>query len=68
MLAIFDENEDGPLEFIKIFIGFYPDLIWEITSKGSDPLMSAPWHAIFHMTPGGLNLWSLSRKNFGLGP
>ena len=35
--AIFGENGDGPLEFIRTLAGFYPDLICEIKSKGSDP-------------------------------
>ena len=35
--ANFGENEDGPLEFIRTLAGFYPDLICEIKSNGSDP-------------------------------
>ena len=68
MLAIFGENEDGPLEFIRTLAGFYPDLICEIKSKGSDPPHVTPMACDSPHDPRGVKPLNFISQEFWVGP
>ena len=58
----------GPLEFIRTLAGFYPDLICEIKSKGSDPPHVTSMACDSPHDPRGVKPLNFISQEFWVGP